>query len=991
MIVEEQNTLQDTDIPFYDNDDDIIEDTDNDIEIIEENTKPVDETNTIYDKQPIIDPIDETTEVIEVEEPSVEIISDLEGDNNIIQDTNLESIITPISASLNTSSSDSTATINVDTTNLPIGEHTILVKYEGNTEQDTSVGTAIINVVNEAVTNTLITLQGFNLTDYVANTIDYIILLTENDGVTPVANKTVYLYCSESETPIELTTNSEGKATGKYTFTQENNVTFYAQFNTVDTYIESQSNPITCNIQRHTPIIEFTAPRYVSEITNTYKIKITDEHGNIISGLPCYVVVDGVDTYNHVTGTDGTVTGQFTFNKGEYNLYVYTIENDTYHASQSSTKTISVNQNNVSLELYPYKSIIDTTDDLKLIPVLTNLEDNTSIIGQTVKLYAENKNTGEITFLQTINTKEYPEVPTETDYIAVPFINKNGEYNIYATYDGKPKTTNTDGTITEYIYTPVTSPNYSISTRKISTLEIEETEQSTTELLEYQVTLNAGYTTNTLTPLSNEPIQFYLTGITNIGYSREATVITDENGQVLIQLSEIPAGKYNIHARYGGNTSVSACMSTSLEISVGQETTIQLTVNKTSISLGRPLECKITLTNSENTGIYNRTVNLTVGDILITGITDLNGEFTTTVDMTVEGQFNCSAIFNGDNKYMKSISNTIQVIVIDTNATPDWYNLDNWNNITTPITNNTITMSGGKLAYFNQYPISKLKNKRIIYTLYKNAIDGRMFFGIYNPTNNKHAGYASENMGFGNGGKTTVINEEAGYIGTNVLWATCGVETTISITFDSNNMYLSYVLDGQTNPTTQTIPLGNIDLSQYYLAVYDNQGRGMYIKDLNLLSPYDWYNNTYWSGTTEIIDNTITTDEAGAICTQYPISTFLNKQIQFKLKSTNQDYFIGISNTDYEICGYTVQDNTPVLINQANNTTIEVPPAKIGVENTYTIHYTNNTLTITYTGDEEQTVTKSITTESIDPETYYLAFHATANNEIYIKNITIEE
>ena len=197
MIVEEQNTLQDTDIPFYDNDDDIIDDTDNDIEIIEENTKPVDETNTIYDKQPIIDPIDETTEVIEVEEPSVEIISDLEGDNNIIQDTNLESIITPISASLNTSSSDSTATINVDTTNLPIGEHTILVKYEGNTEQDTSVGTAIINVVDEAVTNTLITLQGFNLTDYVANTIDYTILLTENDGVTPVANKTVYLYCSE--------------------------------------------------------------------------------------------------------------------------------------------------------------------------------------------------------------------------------------------------------------------------------------------------------------------------------------------------------------------------------------------------------------------------------------------------------------------------------------------------------------------------------------------------------------------------------------------------------------------------------------------------------------------------------------------------------------------------------------------------------------------------------------------------------------------------
>ena len=35
MIVEEQNTLQDTDIPFYDNDDDIITDTDNDIEIIE--------------------------------------------------------------------------------------------------------------------------------------------------------------------------------------------------------------------------------------------------------------------------------------------------------------------------------------------------------------------------------------------------------------------------------------------------------------------------------------------------------------------------------------------------------------------------------------------------------------------------------------------------------------------------------------------------------------------------------------------------------------------------------------------------------------------------------------------------------------------------------------------------------------------------------------------------------------------------------------------
>ena len=121
MIAEEQNTLQDTDIPFYDNDDDYIDDTDNDIEIIEDNKEPVDETNTIYDKQPIIEPIDETTEVIEVEEPSVEIISDLEGDNNIIQDTNLESIITPISASLNTSSSDSTATINVDTSDLPVG------------------------------------------------------------------------------------------------------------------------------------------------------------------------------------------------------------------------------------------------------------------------------------------------------------------------------------------------------------------------------------------------------------------------------------------------------------------------------------------------------------------------------------------------------------------------------------------------------------------------------------------------------------------------------------------------------------------------------------------------------------------------------------------------------------------------------------------------------------------------------------------------------
>ena len=73
-------------------------------------------------------------------------------------------------------------------------------------------------------------------------------------------------------------------------------------------------------------------------------------------------------------------------------------------------------------------------------------------------------------------------------------------------------------------------------------------------------------------------------------------------------------------------------------------------------------------------------------------------------------------------------------------------------------------------------------------------------------------------------------------------------------------------------------------------------------------------------------------------------------------------------------------------------TTIQVKDGKA----TYTIDSNQTTsgtyiVTATYTGDEEQTVTKSITTEIIDPETYYLAFHATANNEIYIKNITIEE
>lgn len=252
-----------------------------------------------------------------------------------------------------------------------------------------------------------------------------------------------------------------------------------------------------------------------------------------------------------------------------------------------------------------------------------------------------------------------------------------------------------------------------------------------------------------------------------------------------------------------------------------------------NIQTNNAVDITATLVDKDDNPLSDKIVLFFVDNTYIGGKpTDNDGEVSWKYTFTTGGTHTVMVRFDGTIDYI-SCKDVIEVTVDDVDITPEWYTPSNWTNIKS-ITDNKINITQ-TMAYFNQYSISKLKNKTVSCTLWKQSSDGRMFFGIYNPTNNKHIGYASENMGFGNGGKTTVINEEAGYIGTNVLWATCGVETTISITFDSNNMYLTYVLDGQSTPTTQRIPLGVINLSQYYLAFYDYMGKGLYVKDLEVI------------------------------------------------------------------------------------------------------------------------------------------------------------
>ncbi|RAP51125.1 MAG: hypothetical protein BZ138_05965 [Methanosphaera sp. rholeuAM270] len=163
-----------------------------------------------------------------------------------------------------------------------------------------------------------------------------------------------------------------------------------------------------------------------------------------------------------------------------------------------------------------------------------------------------------------------------------------------------------------------------------------------------------------------------------------------------------------------------------------------------------------------------------------------------------------------------------------TPLSPDWYNADYWTNESGIDTiNNRVSVSGGIVAYFTQYSLNDITG--VEYTVNHNNRDGRQWMGFYNPTTEKWIGQNWTHD------PCTLDNTATGEsINVGQICSDNNIRNTASrlTTFTRTGTTLTCIVDGV---TLGTLNLGSINLSDYYLAQYDQQGFGHSLQDFNLL------------------------------------------------------------------------------------------------------------------------------------------------------------
>ena len=217
---------------------------------------------------------------------------------------------------------------------------------------------------------------------------------------------------------------------------------------------------------------------------------------------------------------------------------------------------------------------------------------------------------------------------------------KEGTNNITATYAGNSIYEAVEGEIT----VEVAKAESVISITPIESVTKGET-----------ITISGSLKDAKGTAIANAQVKLNING-------SPKTLRTNENGEFTHTFKMTKEGTNNITATYAGN-SIYEAVEGEITVEVAKaESVISITPIE-SVTKGETITISGSLKDAKGTAIANAQVKLNINGSPKTLRTNENGEFTHTFKMTKEGTNNITAIFNGNNDYAATETNsTVEVI-----------------------------------------------------------------------------------------------------------------------------------------------------------------------------------------------------------------------------------------------------------------------------------------------------------------------------------------
>ena len=127
---------------------------------------------------------------------------------------------------------------------------------------------------------------------------------------------------------------------------------------------------------------------------------------------------------------------------------------------------------------------------------------------------------------------------------------------------------------------------------------------------------------------------------------------TDDNGQVIISISDLAPKTYTVTIKYNGNEKYLSS-NTTAEIKISKETT-KITANNITTTYNTNKELIITLTDSKNNPLTNTQITVDLGSGAKTYTTNNNGQVKITTNSLAPNTYTAKITFNGNNNYDSS-------------------------------------------------------------------------------------------------------------------------------------------------------------------------------------------------------------------------------------------------------------------------------------------------------------------------------------------------
>jgi large repetitive protein len=192
---------------------------------------------------------------------------------------------------------------------------------------------------------------------------------------------------------------------------------------------------------------------------------------------------------------------------------------------------------------------------------------------------------------------------------------------------------------------------------------------STSVLPSVPFTINGTLTENTTgAPIQNQLITLQ-SSTDNATWTTVNTTMTNSLGFYQFNQSQPVAGLYYYHTTYANNTVYSNAVSLVVTAQVGQQTSLNATVNgvtSTSVPLNTPFTISGTLNVTGGTGIYNQPIQLRQNEsgtwtTVNTTTTDTSGNYAFSVSESAPGTYQFQTTYAGAGNLMAATSNVVTV------------------------------------------------------------------------------------------------------------------------------------------------------------------------------------------------------------------------------------------------------------------------------------------------------------------------------------------